>query len=79
MGARIALGAGAGALSGYLNFDPKNTTESNLTNAAVGTVAGGSLGAALPPVMRGVIQGAQKLVTPWAARGGHLLKQYPQV
>lgn len=33
---RTVMGAGAGGLGGYLNFDPKNTTESNLTNAAVG-------------------------------------------
>jgi len=60
LGTRTALGAGAGGLGGYLNFDPKNTTESNLTNAAVGTVAGGALGAVLPPVLRGVIQGAHQ-------------------
>ena len=58
---RTSMGAGAGGLGGYLNFDPKNTTESNLTNAAVGTVAGGALGAVLPPVLRGVIQGAQSI------------------
>jgi hypothetical protein len=57
---RTVMGAGAGGLGGYLNFDPKNTTESNLTNAAVGTVAGGALGAVLPPVLRGVIQGAHQ-------------------
>ena len=57
---RTSMGAGAGGLGGYLNFDPKNTTESNLTNAAVGTVAGGALGAVLPPVIRGVIQGAHQ-------------------
>ena len=58
---RTSMGAGAGGLGGYLNFDPKNTTESNLTNTAVGTVAGGALGAVLPPVIRGAIQGAQTI------------------
>lgn len=57
---RTSMGAGAGGLGGYLNFDPKNTTESNLTNTAVGTVAGGALGAVLPPVIRFAIQGAHQ-------------------
>ena len=59
--ARTGMGAAAGGAGGYVNFDPTNTTQSNLTNTAMGAVGGGVLNAAAPPVVGGLIKGAQEV------------------
>lgn len=56
---RAGLGALTGALAGYSNFDQANTPTGNATNAAVGAAAGAVVNVAAPPIINGVIQGAQ--------------------